>query len=101
VWNLCVLVLRCDYGRALGPLNLPRTRLTKACCSLGHPVHRVASHLHDIFVSYGHEDLSTASRFAEGLEREGFTVCWDASDSAPDFSSINEQVRSPNFPWPR
>jgi TolB-like protein/Flp pilus assembly protein TadD len=35
--------------------------------------------LHDIFLSYGHDDLSTASRFAEGFEREGFTVWWDAS----------------------
>lgn len=35
--------------------------------------------MHDIFLSYGHDDLSTASRFAEGFEREGLTVWWDAS----------------------
>ena len=35
--------------------------------------------MHDIFLSYGHDDLSTASRFAQGFEREGFTVWWDAS----------------------
>jgi hypothetical protein len=28
---------------------------------------------------YGHDDLSTASWFAEGFERKGFTVCSDAS----------------------
>ena len=42
-------------------------------------MHTVGSQLHDIFLSYGHDDLSTASRFAEGFEREGFTVWWDAS----------------------
>jgi TolB-like protein len=35
--------------------------------------------LHDIFLSYCHDDFSTASRFAKGFEREGFTVWWDAS----------------------
>jgi len=35
--------------------------------------------LHDIFLSYGHDDLSTASWFAEGFERKGSTVCSDAS----------------------
>jgi hypothetical protein len=42
-------------------------------------VHSRGFHLHDIFLSYGHDDLSTASRFAKGFEREGFTVWWDAS----------------------
>lgn len=35
--------------------------------------------MHDIFLSYDHDDFSTASRFAEGFEREGLTVWWDAS----------------------
>jgi hypothetical protein len=35
--------------------------------------------LHDIFLSYRHDDLSTASWFAEGFERKGFTVSSDAS----------------------
>ncbi len=33
----------------------------------------------NLFISYCHDDLTTARRFAEGLEREGFTVWWDAS----------------------
>ena len=31
----------------------------------------------DIFLSYNREDSDTARRFAEGLEREGFSVWWD------------------------
>lgn len=33
----------------------------------------------DIFLSYGHSDVVTARRFAEGLERAGFSVWWDAT----------------------
>jgi TolB-like protein/tetratricopeptide (TPR) repeat protein len=33
----------------------------------------------NLFISYSHDDLATARRFAEGLEREGFAVWWDAS----------------------
>ncbi len=32
-----------------------------------------------MFISYCHDDLATAKRFAESLQREGFTVWWDAS----------------------
>ena len=32
----------------------------------------------DIFLSYNREDQATASRFAEGFERAGFNVWWDA-----------------------
>jgi tetratricopeptide (TPR) repeat protein len=35
--------------------------------------------LSDIFLSYGHSDVVTARRFAEGLERAGFSVWWDAT----------------------
>jgi TolB-like protein len=35
--------------------------------------------LTDIFLSYGHDDLATAKRFAESFEREGFRVWWDAT----------------------
>jgi TolB-like protein/Tfp pilus assembly protein PilF len=35
--------------------------------------------LTDVFLSYGHDDAATARRFAEALEREGFTVWWDAA----------------------
>lgn len=33
----------------------------------------------DIFLSYSREDQPVARRFAEGLEREGFSVWWDQS----------------------
>jgi TolB-like protein len=32
----------------------------------------------EIFLSYSRDDLAIARRFAEGLEREGFSVWWDA-----------------------
>jgi TolB-like protein/tetratricopeptide (TPR) repeat protein len=35
--------------------------------------------LASLFISYCHDDLATAKRFAESLQREGFTVWWDAS----------------------
>ena len=33
----------------------------------------------DIFLSYSSEDLAIARRFAQGFEREGFSVWWDAT----------------------
>jgi TolB-like protein len=33
----------------------------------------------DIFLSYSREDQATARRFAEGFERAGFSVWWDAT----------------------
>ncbi len=33
----------------------------------------------DIFLSYAHADEATARRFAEGLERAGFSIWWDSS----------------------
>ena len=33
----------------------------------------------DVFLSYGHNDVATARRFAEGFERAGFSVWWDAT----------------------
>ena len=33
----------------------------------------------DIFLSYAHDDIDTARRFAESFEREGFKVWWDAT----------------------
>jgi TIR domain len=35
--------------------------------------------LPDIFLSYGHNDVVTARRFAEGFGRAGFSVWWDAT----------------------
>ncbi|MEO6080478.1 MAG: TIR domain-containing protein [Steroidobacteraceae bacterium] len=34
---------------------------------------------HDIFLSYGHSDVAVAKRYADALEREGFSVWWDAA----------------------
>jgi len=33
--------------------------------------------LHDIFISYSHDDVAIARTFAEAFEREGFSVWWD------------------------
>jgi TolB-like protein len=35
--------------------------------------------LPDVFLSYSRDDPTIARRFAEGLEREGFSVWWDAT----------------------
>jgi TolB-like protein len=35
--------------------------------------------LPDIFLSYGHDDVRTAERFAKSFEREGISVWWDSS----------------------
>jgi TolB-like protein len=35
--------------------------------------------LPDIFLSYSRDDVTIARRFAEGFEREGFSVWWDAT----------------------
>src|SRR5664279_1925591 len=37
----------------------------------------MGSRLADIFLSYSRDDQATARRFAEGFEREGFSVWWD------------------------
>ncbi len=47
----------------------------------------------DIFLSYSREDLATARRFAEGFEREGFTVWWDQSLEAGEaFDHVTEKA---------
>jgi TolB-like protein/tetratricopeptide (TPR) repeat protein len=47
----------------------------------------------DIFLSYSREDQPTARRFAEGFEREGFTVWWDqALDAGESFDKVTEQA---------
>jgi len=35
--------------------------------------------LADVFLSYGHDDLATAKRYAEAFERAGFSIWWDES----------------------
>jgi TolB-like protein len=47
----------------------------------------------DIFLSYGREDQPVARHFAEGLEREGFSVWWDQAISAGEaFDKATEKA---------
>jgi TolB-like protein len=47
----------------------------------------------DVFLSYSREDQATARRFAEGFEREGFTVWWDqALNPGEAFDRVTEQA---------
>ena len=47
----------------------------------------------DIFLSYSREDLATARRFAEGFQREGFSVWWDQSlDAGEAFDHVTEKA---------
>lgn len=47
----------------------------------------------DVFLSYSREDQSIARRFAEALERTGFSVWWDQSLSPGEaFDQVTEQA---------
>jgi TolB-like protein len=47
----------------------------------------------DVFLSYSREDQATARRFAEGLERAGFSVWWDqALHPGEAFDQVTEQA---------
>ncbi len=47
----------------------------------------------DIFLSYSRQDQATARRFAQGLEREGFTVWWDATlHSGEAYDQVTEKA---------
>jgi TolB-like protein/Tfp pilus assembly protein PilF len=49
--------------------------------------------LPDIFLSYNREDQATARRFAEGFEREGLSVWWDATlRSGEAYDEVTEQA---------
>lgn len=49
--------------------------------------------MRDIFLSYSRDDQPTARRFAEGLEREGFSVWWDQALNAGEaFDKVTEQA---------
>jgi TolB-like protein len=49
--------------------------------------------LPDIFLSYNREDHATARRFAEGFEREGLSVWWDATlRSGEAYDEVTEQA---------
>jgi TolB-like protein len=53
----------------------------------------MASDAPDIFLSYAREDQATARRFAQGLEREGFSVWWDQSLAAGEaFDEVTERA---------
>lgn len=47
----------------------------------------------DVFLSYSREDQARARRFAEALEREGFSVWWDQELSAGEaFDEVTEKA---------
>ena len=47
----------------------------------------------DIFLSYSRDDQATARRFAEGFEREGFSVWWDQTlRSGEDYDQVTEKA---------
>lgn len=47
----------------------------------------------DIFLSYNREDLTSARRFAEAFEREGFQVWWDATlRSGEAYDEVTEKA---------
>jgi TolB-like protein/Tfp pilus assembly protein PilF len=51
------------------------------------------SRLPDIFLSYSRDDQTTARRFAEGFERAGFTVWWDATlDAGQAYDEVTEKA---------
>ena len=56
-------------------------------------IHTAGSSLPDIFLSYGHDDLQSAKRFAESFEREGLSVWWDSSiRSGEAFDAVIENA---------
>ena len=47
----------------------------------------------DVFLSYSREDQATARRFAEALEREGFSVWWDQTlHSGEAYDKVTEKA---------
>ncbi len=47
----------------------------------------------DIFLSYSHEDLATARRFAKAFERAGFSVWWDRTlHSGDPYDRVTEKA---------
>ena len=47
----------------------------------------------DVFISYSRDDRSVARSFAEGFEREGFSVWWDqALNPGEAFDQVTEQA---------
>ncbi len=53
----------------------------------------MGSRLPDIFLSYSRDDQATARVFAEGFEREGFSIWWDATlNPGEAFDQITEKA---------
>jgi hypothetical protein len=53
----------------------------------------MGSRLPDIFLSYSRDDQATARRFAEGFERAGFTVWWDATlEAGQAYDEVTEKA---------
>jgi Tol biopolymer transport system component len=51
------------------------------------------SRLPDIFLSYSRDDQATARLFAEGFEREGFSIWWDATlNPGEAFDQVTEKA---------
>ncbi len=47
----------------------------------------------DVFLSYSREDQPTARRYADALQKEGFSVWWDqALDAGESFDKVTEQA---------
>jgi TolB-like protein len=65
----------------------------RIACRLGH---NTGFQLPDIFLSYAHDDVVIARRFAECLAREGFSVWWDVSLRSGDAfdATIEAALRS-------
>jgi Tol biopolymer transport system component len=53
----------------------------------------MGSRLPDIFLSYSRDDQATARLFAEGFEREGFSIWWDATlNPGEAFDQVTEKA---------
>lgn len=47
----------------------------------------------DVFLSYSRDDQATARRFAEGFEREGFSVWWDQTlNAGENYDQVTERA---------
>ncbi|WP_324828585.1 TIR domain-containing protein [Qipengyuania zhejiangensis] len=70
-------------GRFVGTLEFGVAGLSRRRSKVGS--------ISDIFLSYNRQDAHVARRFAEGLEREGFTVWWDqALRSGEAYDEVTE-----------
>ena len=66
-----------DKLKRFDPFGIPVWTSNRGCPLLGG--RQGVRDISEIFLSYNRQDIDIARRFAEGLEREGFTVWWDQS----------------------